>query len=219
MNLRMVLVLILLAGANLAAEVPPAIVGDYVEARSNHVYTCACLCSGEQVTGGREAILAWHIQDGSYRGVPLAGVKIVAVVVGESNLSTDSAPRKSVLYLDGITSNQQQQAALALLARHYEKAVGEIATVHQAPIAFYVDGERAAVTVGDTVHLETRKARLPEDAHPGSQLWYQPFVPMAEATLATTVFYKYWGSDLARQWWERDSGITGYLGKAVVRGQ
>ena len=217
MNFRILTMFLLLAGVSLPGEIPSAIVGDYVEARSNHVYTCGCLYSGEQVTSGREAILAWDIQEGSYRGTSLAGVKVAAVVVGEGNLSLAATPRKSVLYLDGITSASQQQAVLALFQAQFREAVGEITAVQNAPITFQREEARAIVAVDDFARVEIRKARLPEDAHPGSSRWYGPFVPVTDATLATTLYYKYSGGSFARQWWESEPGITAYLGRFILR--
>ena len=77
----------------LAAGDAPAVSGDYVEARSNEVYTCGCLYSGQMTTAGREAILAWRITSGVYQGTSLAGVKVAAVIVGDANLGAYAAPR------------------------------------------------------------------------------------------------------------------------------
>ncbi len=216
MNIKILGASIALAGVSLAAEIPSAITGDYVEARSNHVYTCACLCNGEQETSGREAILAWDVTTGSRRGTSLAGVKIVAVVVSNRNLGMEATPRRSVLYLDGISSAAQREAAVALVAQEYGKAVGEIVTVHAAPIAFRRQGETLHLTAGDIVRLEIRPARLPEDAHPGSQVWYHPFVPVSDEVLGTTLYYQYSGKDLAQQWKVYEPGITGYLGRFTL---
>ena len=76
MTPKVVVALALLLGLNLYAAAPPAITGDYVEVRSHHVYTCGCLYSGEQATGGREAILAWAIRQGEVDGVSLAGLRV-----------------------------------------------------------------------------------------------------------------------------------------------
>ncbi|MBI3665293.1 MAG: DUF1326 domain-containing protein [Acidobacteria bacterium] len=217
MKRKILAMVILLAGAGLRAEMPAAIMGDYVEARSNHVYTCGCLYSGEQVTVGKEAILAWGIKEGGFRGLSLAGVKVVAVVVGEQSLSLAATPRKSVLYLDGITSVAQQQAVLDLFREQFREGLGEITGVESAPISFERENEGAVVGVGNTVRVEIRKARLPEDAHPGSRLWYQPFVPVAEPILGATLYYKYSGGSFARQWWESEPGITAYLGSFTLR--
>jgi hypothetical protein len=40
--------------------------GDYIETRSADVYTGQCFANGEVNLVGKEAILAWHIQTGSW---------------------------------------------------------------------------------------------------------------------------------------------------------
>ena len=97
-------VTVLMSGLLLAAFLPAQqqsiIEGDYIEYRSNHVHSCLCEWSGESVTGGKEATLAWHFRAGQFEGVPLAGVRIVAVIQGENTLSQGEARRKTVLVLD-----------------------------------------------------------------------------------------------------------------------
>ena len=102
-----------------AGQQPPEIRGDYLEARSNHVFGCYCEWSGEAVTGGREAILAWEFKTGDFRGVSLAGVKAVAVIVAPATLSAGYATRDTLLFFDGAVSEEQRGAALALLRESY----------------------------------------------------------------------------------------------------
>jgi hypothetical protein len=65
------------------------------------------------VTAGREALLVWNITGGNHQGESLAGIKVAAVVVGGANLGIEG-PRRAVLYLDGVPSDVQRQAVLAL---------------------------------------------------------------------------------------------------------
>jgi hypothetical protein len=211
-------VFVALASLGAVAEVSSTVTGDYVEARSNHVYTCACLAGSEQSGGaGREAILAWSTQEGSFRGIPLAGVKVAAVMVGDDILTSEAAPRKSVLYLDGIASAEQQQALLELFGREYGRLLEEVLVVRRAPILFQRKGESVSVEISGTLQLAGRKARLPEDAHLGSEVQYEPFVPMAETALGNTVRRQYQGPDLESRWWESEPGITAYIGRFVLR--
>lgn len=208
--------LALFISAQAWAQAPSSIAGEYIEARSGHVYTCGCLYSGEQVTAGREAILAWSFRAGEFRGTPLAGVKVAAVVVGEGHLGMEATPRRSILYLDSFSSTAQREAALELLRHHYGEVLGPIITVRSAPIAFHQEGEQLTVGIGETLSLVARRARIPEDAHPGSQVWYGPFIPMRDAALSTTLYYKYWSQDFHRKWWQREAGITGYMGSFTL---
>ncbi len=188
----------LLAVAPLMAEPPATIAGNYVEVRSNEVYTCACLYSGEMVTSGRDAILAWNIREGAYQGTSLAGTKVVAIVVAKQNLDFEEAGRISILYVDPAAAGAQQ-AILNLFSNRYGKLLGEITAVRQAPINFRFDGETAEVKIADTV-LAVHKAQLPADAHPGSSQWYTPFVPLKETHLATSTRYEFQGKGFNQTW-------------------
>jgi hypothetical protein len=207
----------LLCGLPLAAGDAPAISGDYVEARSNEVYTCGCLYSGQMTTGGREAILAWRIKGGVYKGTALAGVKVAAVVVGNSNLSAYDGPRRTALYLDESASDAQLQAIVALWQREYSQALGKIATVHRAPISFTQQDDAIRVSIPNLVEVQARKARLREDAHPGSYLWYGPFVPLRSSSLATALNYEYSGMDFQHQWQDLMPSINSYVGEFALK--
>lgn len=193
-----------------AWSVTPAITGDYIEVRSNHVYTCGCLYSGEQVTGGREAILAWAIREGEFRGIPLSGAKAVAVLHGPENLGLQGAPRRSALFVDGV-SGEAQRALVAMLKEYYGNVLGDLISVQAVPISMERDGERLTIQVAGLSRVVVRPARLPEDAHQGSLLWYTPFIPTSEAQLSTTEYSSFSGKHFNQRWWEADAGITGYI--------
>ena len=63
-----------------------AIKGDYIEARSADVYTGPCFANGEVGLVGNEAILAWRINEGDWRGTSLNGLGVVAVVKAHATL-------------------------------------------------------------------------------------------------------------------------------------
>jgi len=206
----------MLVSLGLGAATAPPITGDYIEVRSHHVYTCGCLYSGEQATGGREAILTWVIQKGEFQGVPLAGLKAVAVVLGQANLGLDETLRKSVVFVDGADSERQRQALVNLLKLNYAAALGEVAAVHDAPISIERNGERVTVKAGELTRVVVRPAKLPEDAHLGSRLWYDPFIPTTESTLATAEYNRFSGEDFQHRWWIGEPGITGYIGTFAI---
>jgi hypothetical protein len=199
--------------ARVLSAQPSVIAGDYLESRSNHVFGTYCEWSGERMTGGREAILAWWIKEGSMRGVSLAGVKIAAVIVGEATLSTGAAPRTSILFLDSAASPAQREAAESLLRERYGQLLGQVRNVHVAPVEFHRDAETAALSVGDVLNLTLRRARLPEDALPGATLWYDPFIPLIESTLGTALSQKYSGKDFGQRWERSDPSTSGYYGQ------
>jgi hypothetical protein len=212
----LVTILLGLVAALPASAQAPGIFGDYVEARSGEVFTCGCLFSGQMVTGGKEAILVWRITRGDYQGIPLANIKVAAVVVGERHLGLTETPRRSVLYLDGITSVAQREAILSLWSHQYASALGAIESTHPASITFEQEGEVLSVRIPGIAQINVRKARLPEDSHPGSILWYQPFTPLQQSSLITILDNEYTGLEFHRQWRDLMPSISGYMGKFTL---
>ncbi len=208
-----------LLSAGLASGQRAQVAGDYIEDRSNKVYGCYCEWSGERVTGGKEAILGWHIRSGEHRGVSLAGLKLAAVVIGEATLSAGDAPRKSLVFLDSGAPEAQRQTGERWLRERYGALLGELIGVHAVPIAFTRSGEQASLRIGDMVGVEMRKARPLEDALQGAVLWYDPFIPLAESHLGTIVNTRYHGREFAQQWDLNDTGISGYFGSFTAEGR
>lgn len=213
-SLSLPLTLLVCWGGALLPAAPAAVTGDYIEVRSGHVYTCGCLYSGEMATGGREALLAWSVRQGTYGGVALDGAKAVAVVLGSAHLGLPDTERKSVLFVDAAAP--QQEALVALLRDRFGAALGRIVGVHPAPISVARDQERLTVQAGNQVRLVVRPARLPDDAHLGSSLWYEPFIPTVERTLATAEYSRSWADDFQHRWWNQEPGIYGYIARFAV---
>ena len=66
-----------LVGISVSAHA--AIKGNYVEVRSADVYTGPCFANAEVGLEGKQAILAWRVSQGSWKGVSLDGLSVVAV--------------------------------------------------------------------------------------------------------------------------------------------
>lgn len=215
MKLRFLVPLVLLAVPGALGQSPASIGGDYVEVRSNHVYTCGCLYSGELVTDGREAILAWNFLHGSFEGLPLEEVTVVAVIVGGENLSAEDANRRTAIYLNE-SGWKKRRAIVRLLQEQYGRTLGKIVHTRSAFIAFEKKDGVVTVRVPRVAHLAVREARLPEDAHLGSSRWYGPFIPVTDPMLATVLLYEYEGKDFARRWKRLDPAIAGYTGEFAI---
>jgi len=195
-----------------AAQRRSNITGEYVEQRANHVFGCYCEWSGEGETSGREALLAWRILTGDYNGTPMSGVKFVLVIQGDRTLSRPGASRKSILLVDDAATTDQALAVESLVRRNYGDLAGTLLGVQRQPITFERGADSASVRLGSQGEIVMRKARLPEDALPGARDWYDPFVPMTEITLGTTLAESYTGPGFDHRWARFDQGVTGYFG-------
>src|SRR5687767_7014440 len=93
--------------------------GEYVEVRTASVFAGACHYNGELTTAGRDALMAWNVKSGEWRGVDLAGVRIVAIVSADANLSDNTAERRSEILIGENASDAQSRAMLDALKTRY----------------------------------------------------------------------------------------------------
>src|SRR5438477_10439491 len=81
----------------------PTIQGSYLEVRSCDVYTGPCFANAEMNLAGKEGILVWSINHGSWQGTPLNGLSVIAVICTDGTLGDlRYQPRqgKAVLIVD-----------------------------------------------------------------------------------------------------------------------
>src|SRR2546426_5915333 len=99
----------LFAGNNSA----PTISGDYLEVRSCDVYTGPCFANAEMNLTGKEGMLLWSVREGSWKGTPLDGLRVMAVVhtdatMGDVNFECRSG--KAILIVDSKADTRQKEA-------------------------------------------------------------------------------------------------------------
>src|SRR5213595_4081333 len=88
--MKMKLSLIILSLAALTAiastQTAPTISGDYLEVRSCDVYTGPCFANAEMGLTGKEGMLIWSVREGSWNGVMLDGLNVIAIVRADGTL-------------------------------------------------------------------------------------------------------------------------------------
>jgi hypothetical protein len=178
----------------------PAVTGEYVESRSANVFVGACHHEGELTTAGRNAVLAWHITGGEFRGVSLKGLTAVAVVGADKNLTFDDAKRRSVLYIGENATSAQREALAALLKERAPKALGELVAVKSAPIAFDSRGDMFRVQVTGVASMRIRKQTAELCCKQPYETWGKPFVPVRNAKAGYCVGVEYRDAGLLQAW-------------------
>src|SRR5881227_3933097 len=93
--------------------------GDYVEVRTASVFAGACHYNGEVVTTGRDAMMAWNVTSGKWQNVDLSGMRAIAIVTSDANLSETNAARQSEVIIDSQASRTQSAAMIAALKTKY----------------------------------------------------------------------------------------------------
>src|SRR6266545_941503 len=133
--------LIGVAVAPLAAGGKGSLTGSYVEARTAEVFTGGCIMNSEAETMGKQAVLAWKVDRGSFNGISIDGLSIVAAVSGDRNLGMTemggAKPTvKSAMFVDARANAAQQLALVAMANELSNGIVGTIVQVTPAPIQF-----------------------------------------------------------------------------------
>jgi hypothetical protein len=174
--------------------------GDYVEVRTASVYAGPCHYNGELVTTGRDAILAWNITSGAHNDVELAGVRAVAVVSSDANLSETNATRRSEIVIDSAASDKQAAATEAMLKSHYAASLGEVVKIRHTPISFKHENSGYVVNARGAASLAVQA--MPDEAccKQPSNVWYTPLASLLNRKVGFTSAASYAGGAVTEAW-------------------
>jgi hypothetical protein len=192
-----------LAASPLVAGGKGSVSGAYVEARTAEVFTGGCIMGSEAETVGKQAVLAWKVDRGSFNGVSLDGLSVVAAVVGDRNLGIQEigggkAMTRSAMYVDN-RANATQQIALVAMANELSKGlVGTIIQVTPAPIQFADSATNIHVATGP-VALDVNK-HITHDPSCGAMQWFHPLASVDEATIGVAEKNVFSGTSLGTKW-------------------
>jgi hypothetical protein len=213
----------LVFAATAAAGTPtarPAISGDYLEARSCDVYIGPCFANAEIGLVGELAIMAWSVRQGSFDGVDLSGLSVVAVVRADGtlgDLALTPVKAKAALVVDERAS-AVQRAALAALAKELGGSLlSEVTRVEAAPVSFTAGAceksgcaKLTAGADGRLVRLETRCLHADDHKCGNQMLYYPPLSRVTDATPAMALTQEFHGRGLDATWKliNKTSGFT-----------
>src|SRR3954452_14391272 len=94
---------------------PNRVTGDYVEARTADVYTGPCFSNAEVFITGHQAVMAWKVTEGSWKGVELDGLSVAAAGLGTTTFSLyDARSAGAVLIVDKKASPAQREALIEM---------------------------------------------------------------------------------------------------------
>ena len=128
--------LVSLAVSPLAAGGKGTVSGAYVEARTAEVFTGGCIMNSEAETVGKQAVLAWKVDRGTFNGIAIDGLSIVAAVSGDRNLGmTEMGGEKPSVAVGAFRRRARQRRAAARARRDGERAVERPGRHHRPGIA------------------------------------------------------------------------------------
>jgi hypothetical protein len=181
--------------------------GDYLETRTCDVYTGPCFANGQVGLTGKDAIMAWSIERGSYDGVSLAGLKVVVVLNASDTLGFGGTlihhpePIRSVIIVDSKAAPRQRDALVQFAVEHARHA-GQVAKVVSAPIAMELDHFTSIGTLeaGDIAQIATRKLGSGDCVCTNEATFYPPLCDVRNAVPAFTVEGSFAGPGLGTHW-------------------
>jgi hypothetical protein len=198
----------------LAAPKPqaPQIIGQYVESRTIDIYTGPCIANSETNLAGRQVVMAWHIDQGTWNNVDLNNMTVVAVVNAVDTLGMDGSEpllAHSILIVDQ-SATPAQRAALVEFAKAQGGAVlSRVMSVEVAPMKFEtnVGGHHGAssVTAGTLVHVTTRALNEKDEFCHNEDVYYPPLAAnLTHSMPAVATESGYHGNRLGMTWTENE---------------
>ena len=195
----LIAITLLLTVPGALATQPETVQGEYLEARSVSVYVGACHYGAEYVEGGREATLVWNIHQGTWNGVSLEGLTVVAVVTAQNNLAVDTNTRRSVLYLDEKATSEQRSALIDLMTTKRGEILGEVVSTEIAPITFTKQDVKYNLRVGEVLTLSVSRYPCQNCTQP-HQIWYKPLEQIDTPIVGKSTTYCYQDKILSVTW-------------------
>jgi len=198
-----------LVAAALALTIPTlsaravTVKGTYVEARTSEVFAGACVVNAEAGTTGREALLAWKVDQGRFNGVALDGLAIVAAVAGDANLSMHeiggaAATTRAALFVDARATDAQRKALVAMAKTLSKGVVSDVVDVTPASIAF-VNGTHDIRVSTKALKLVVQK-HMDHDVTCGNKQWFGPLATLDDAQMGATDENVFEGASLGTRW-------------------
>jgi hypothetical protein len=197
------------------------ITGKYVEARTCDVWTGPCFANSEMSLGGKHAVMAWKIEQGSVDNVCLDGLSVVAVVAASDTLGLQqTGPAKAVLIVDERATEAQRKALVSLAKKQGGKLVDKVLRVENAKVEMDVpnckEGGCASLKAGKA-HIETRCLDSHQDKVCGNEsAYYPPLSKEVKATPAVAIKHGYTGKDFNETWKETERRGA-YVGSFEIR--
>lgn len=206
MRLKISILLVCLMASLSISMAAQEIRGDYLETRSADVYTGQCFDNGEVNLVGKEAILAWHVQSGSWNGVPLQGLTVAAAVRANGTLGDpyeSPYPAKAVLLVDDQADAQQQAALLSFAQQMGGELLKNVEQVIPTQMELIVNAEHHGVAMLRAGHFATVQTRSigGQDHLCGNEVtFYPPLTELAHSMPAVALTDGYSGPGLGVSW-------------------
>jgi len=181
--------------------------GDYIESRSTDVYVAQCFANGEVGLTGNYALMAWHVQEGSWNGIKLDGLTVAAAVRARATLGDpygDPYPAQSVLMVDDGATPAQRAALVALAQHEGGRLLENVVRVDYVPVILDMPDDvhtgNAVLRAGHLATIVTRPLNHHDHICGNETNYYPPLTKVDHAMSAVALTDEFQGQGLDSQW-------------------
>lgn len=182
--------------------------GEYLEARTCDVYTGPCFANAEMELGGKEAVMAWKVEEGQWNDVSLAGLGVALVLSAESTLGDDgifgmeAGHIRSVILVDEDATAEQRDALVGFVRDTNAELAGDIRQVRTVPFELtnnHITG-RGVFQAGEVAKIETRALKHGDCVCTNEIVYYQPLASVKDMSPAYSRTISFQGDGLENRW-------------------
>lgn len=209
-TLRIVLAFVLAVSLVPAAHAAQ-ITGEYLEARTCNVYTGPCFANAELSLTGKEALMAWKVDKGTWNKVNLDGLGAALILHAEGTLGYDgtfpmlAGKIKAHIMVDDKASKKQREALVAFVKDSTKDLTKNIVKIESVPFSLKNDHiEHVGVfKAGGLAEIKTRKLKKTDCVCTNEVVFYQPLTKVQNASPAYSLKLSYQGNGLGTKFTNR----------------
>lgn len=184
------------------------ITGEYLEARTCDVYTGPCFANGEIGLAGKEAVMAWKVDEGSWGGQDLSGLGAALIIKANDTLGFGGGftvkPDNivAVIVIDETANSEQAEALVQFVKENVPQLTRDVVRVEKAPISLTNDhlSGKGVFTAGKLAKIETRKLAKGDCICSNEMVFYPPLAKVDNAHPAYTLNMSFDGKGLNSTW-------------------
>jgi len=190
----------------------PQITGQYLESRTADIYTGQCIANSETNLAGTQAVMAWHIDQGTWTNVNLSGLTVVAVVNATDTLGmagSEPSLAHSILIVDESATAAQRAALVSFAKDQAGTVLNHVMAVEVAPMKFEanVGGHHgsSSLSAGNLVRVTTRSLNAGDEFCHNEDVYYPPLAAnLTHSMPAVATESGYHGNHLGMTWTENE---------------
>jgi hypothetical protein len=161
--------------------------------------------NSEAETMGRQAVLAWRITSGAWRGVTMDGLTVVAAIAGDRNLGMrelggeEPTAVRAVITVDARATPEQREALVSLVRELSGGIITHVVRVDTAAIRFATTQKYIEVSTPGAVSLTVNR-EMKHDPSCGAMQWFKPFTSLTSSAMGTAETHAFAGEGLNTKW-------------------